>query len=130
DQAPASIARHWIASILKKRIGFTGLIISHDVEMCSTLMQSSIEEAVVQAILAGTALIEICRDPSLILRAYEAILTEAESSAAFRKRVESSSRRVTESKHRHLSARIPHVASPIQIEKLRESIKKFVGEIQ
>src|SRR6185437_2039669 len=130
DQAPASISRHWITSILKKRIGFTGLIISDDMEMGGILTQSSIEEAAVQAILAGTDLIEICRDPSLVLRAYEAILTEAERSAAFRKRVESSSHRVTESKHRHLSARIPHVASPIQIEKLRESIKKFVGEIQ
>lgn len=127
DHAPASISRHWISNILKKQIGFTGLIISDDMEMGGILTQTSIEEAAVQAILAGTDLIEICRDPSLVLRAYEAILTEAERSAAFRKRIEFSSRRVTESKHRHLDARMP---KPAQIERLREAVNKFSGEIQ
>lgn len=130
DRAPASISRYWITTILRNRISYSGLIISDDMEMGGILTQSSIEEAAIQAILAGTDLIEICRDPSLVLRAYEAILTEAERSAAFRKRVESSSRRVTESKHRLLSPKNPRPASPAQIEKLRDAIKKFSGEIQ
>jgi beta-N-acetylhexosaminidase len=112
--------------------------------MGGILNHCSIEEAAVQAVLAGTDLIEICRDPSLVLRAYEAILTEAERSAAFRKRIANSSRRVTESKHRHLNAhpgsprtglrsrggQMPRPASAAQIDKLRESVKKFSGEIQ
>ena len=130
DRAPASISRHWITNILKKRVGFSGLILSDDMEMGGILTQASIEEAAIQAILAGSDLIDICRDPSLVLRAYEAILTQAERSAAFRKRVESSSRRVTESKHRLLDTKISRTPSPAQIAKLRETIKKFSGEIQ
>jgi len=127
---PASISRYWISTILKKRIGFLGLVLSDDMEMGGILAHCSIEEAAVQAVLAGTDLIEICRDPALILRAYEALLTEAERSPAFRKRVASSSRRVTESKHRLLDAKMPRPPSPAQIGNLREAVKKFAGEVQ
>jgi beta-N-acetylhexosaminidase len=130
DNTPASISPYWITTILKKRIGYSGLIISDDMEMGGILTQTSIEEAAIQAVLAGTDLIEICRDPSLVLRAYEAILTEAERSAAFRKRIESSCHRVIESKHRYLGGRMPRPASPAQLEKLRDAVKKFAGEIQ
>ncbi|MGB7191047.1 MAG: beta-N-acetylhexosaminidase [Acidobacteriaceae bacterium] len=130
DSNPASISRYWISTILKKRIGFRGLVISDDMEMGGILTHSSIEEAAVQAVLAGTDLIEICRDPSLIFRAYEALLAEAEHSPAFRKRVASSSRRVIESKHRLLDAKMPRPPSPAQITKLREAVKKFSGDIQ
>jgi beta-N-acetylhexosaminidase len=99
-------------------------------EMGGVLTQVSIEEAAVKAVLAGTDIIEICRDPSLILRAYEALLSEAERSAAFRRRIESSFRRITESKDRLLDARMPRTTSPVQIEKLRADVKKFFGEIR
>ncbi|MFZ0663123.1 MAG: beta-N-acetylhexosaminidase [Acidobacteriaceae bacterium] len=126
---PASISPYWIFTILKKRIGFQGLVISDDMEMGGILTQTSIEDAAIKAIAAGTDLIEICRDPSLVLRAYEAILAEAERSTAFRKRVESSARRVAEAKSRHLDARMPRPASPAQIEKIRKAVMKFSGEI-
>lgn len=130
DPNSASISRHWITTILKKRIGFRGLVISDDMEMGGILTQTSIEEAAVQAVLAGTDIIEICRDPSLILRTYEALLAVAEQSPAFRKCVACSSRRVTESKHRLLDAKMPRPPTPAQIVKLREAVKKFAGEIQ
>ncbi len=81
---PASVSRHWITDILTKRIGYRGLILSDDMEMGGILTQTTIEEAAVQAVAAGTHLIEVCKDPSLLLRAYEALLAEAESSSAFR----------------------------------------------
>ncbi len=83
-----------------------------------------------RAIVAGTDLIEICRDASLILRAYEAILAEAERSAAFRKRVESSCRRVTQFKSQHLNAAMPRNPSHSQLDKLRADVIKFAGEVQ
>lgn len=130
DKMPASVSRFWICEVLRKRMQFAGLVVSDDLEMGGILTQCSIEEAAVKAVLAGTDLIEICRDPSLILRAYEALLSEAEGSTAFRKRVESSCRRVTETKHRLLNARMPKAASTAQIEKLREAVNKFSGEMQ
>ena len=43
-------------------------------EMGGILTQVSMEEAAVKAVLAGTDVIEICKDPALVLRAYEALL--------------------------------------------------------
>lgn len=129
-RTPASISPFWISTVLKNRIGFRGLIISDDMEMGGILTQTSIEDAAIKAVLAGTDLIEICREPSLVLRAYEAMLTEAERSPAFRRRVASSCRRVTGAKRRLLTAGVPRNPSPSQIEKLRAAINKFSGEIQ
>jgi beta-N-acetylhexosaminidase len=130
DHTPASISPYWISTVLKKRIGFKGLVLSDDMEMGGILTQVSIEDAAVQAVLAGTDLIEICRDPSLILRAYEAILTEAERSLAFRKRVESSFQRITKFKSQHLDAAMPRNPSQSQLDKLRDDVIKFAGEVQ
>lgn len=129
DEIPASISPFWISTVLKRRIGFRGLVISDDMEMGGILTQVSIEEAAVQAVAAGTDLIEICRDPALVLRAYEALLSEAEQSPAFRRRVATSCRRVTECKERLLDAHMPRPASAAQIVKLRDAVKKFSGEI-
>lgn len=129
-RAPASISPYWISTVLKKRIGFRGLVISDDMEMGGILTQCSIEDATIKAVLAGTDLIEICRDPSLILRAHETMLSEAERSKAFRQRIETSCRRVTQFKKRRLDGRMPQAASAAQIEKLRAAVTKFSGEIQ
>jgi len=127
---PASISPFWISTVLKKRIGFHGLVISDDMEMGGILSQAPIEEAAIKAVLAGADLIEICRDPSLIRRAYEAVLAEAERSAAFRRHVDSSYRRIAECKHRLLDAGMPRSPSPAQIERLRAAVTKFSGEVQ
>jgi beta-N-acetylhexosaminidase len=130
DRAPASISPFWITAVLRKQIGFRGLVLSDDMEMGGILTQTSIEDAAVKAILAGTDLVEICHDPSLILRAYEAVLTEAEHSAAFRRRISSSCRRITEWKHRSLDARMPRPTSTAQVKKIRAAILKFSGELK
>jgi beta-N-acetylhexosaminidase len=129
DATPASISAYWISTVLRKRLGFGGLVISDDMEMGGILTQASIEEAVVKAVQAGTDMVEICKDPALVLRAYEALLSEAERSAVFRRRVELAAQRVVEHKDRYLDAAMPRVASAAQIEKLRTSVKKFAEEV-
>jgi beta-N-acetylhexosaminidase len=129
DAVPASISPYWISTVLKKRIGFDGLVVSDDMEMGGILAQASMEEAAVQAVLAGMDVIEICRDPVLVLRAYEALVAEAERSAAFRRRVEAAAERVVEHKNRYLDAVMPRPASVAQIEKLRSKVRKFAEEV-
>jgi beta-N-acetylhexosaminidase len=129
-RTPASISPFWISTVLKNRIGFRGLVISDDMEMGGILTETSIEDAAIKAVLAGTDLIEICREPSLVLRAYEAMLAEAERSPAFRRRIASSCRRTTQFKRRRLDVRSLRPPSPAQVEKLRIAINKFSGEIQ
>lgn len=125
DKKPASISRHWITDVLRKRIGYTGLIISDDMEMGGILTQTSIEEAAVQAIAAGTDLVEICKDPALILRAYEALLREGECSPAFRRRMQAAARKVADSKDRMLDGHMPKAPAPAALEKLKTEIRMF-----
>jgi beta-N-acetylhexosaminidase len=82
---PASVSRYWIESVLRKKIGYKGLVFSDDLEMGGILNHMSMEEATVESIRAGMDLIEICHSPELILRAFEALLREGERSRAFRK---------------------------------------------
>ena len=74
----------WITTVLRKRIGYRGIIFSDDLEMGGILKFMPIEEAAIAAVRAGMDLLEICHSPELILRAYESLIAEAERSAAFR----------------------------------------------
>jgi beta-N-acetylhexosaminidase len=129
DETPASISHYWISAVLKKRVGFMGLVVSDDMEMGGILTQASIEEAAVKAVLAGTDVIEVCKDPALVLRAYEALLAEAERSVVFRRRVEMAAQRVIEHKDRYLDATMPRALSAAQVEKLRAKVKKFAEDV-
>ena len=80
---PASVSRYWIETVLRKRIGYRGIVFSDDLEMGGVLKFFGIEAAAVEAVRAGTDLLEICHSPELILRAYEALLAEGERSRAF-----------------------------------------------
>jgi beta-N-acetylhexosaminidase len=99
---PASISRFWTTEILVKRIGFGGLIVSDDMEMGGILSQTCIADAAIRAVLAGSHLIEICRDPALVLAAFESLLTEAERSPSFARKLQSSAAAVTRYQQKHL----------------------------
>ena len=126
---PASISHYWITTILRERIGFRGLVVSDDMEMGGILTQASIEEAAIEAVLAGTDLIEICKDPALVIRAYEALLSEAEKSAAFRRRVRSAWRKIMQSKQAWLDHRMPRPVTAKRMDDLREAVKVFAESV-
>jgi len=131
DAAPATVSRYWVTNVLRRQIRFKGIILSDDMEMGGILSQMSIEEAVVQALLAGIQMIEICRDPVLIERAYEAILKEAERSRAFRDVVASAWRKIYRSKKRWLQPSRRQNLSDTRLGRLCEEVKELaalVGE--
>ncbi len=82
---PASASAFWITTVLRKQIGYRGIILSDDLEMGGILKFLPVDEAAVEAVRAGSDLLEICHSAELILRSYEALIAEAERSAAFRK---------------------------------------------
>lgn len=130
DSLPASISPLWITQVLRKRIGYRGLVISDDMEMGGILTQRSIEEAAEEAIAAGTDLLEICKDPSLILRAYEALLSKAERSAAFRRKVQESSRRISTFQRRRIAARAWKVPSSDAVETAKAGVIAFRAALE
>lgn len=94
DCTPASLSKKWITDILRKRIGYRGLICSDDLEMGGVLAAAPIEQAMIGHIRAGGDLGLICHQEELILRAYEALVGEVERDRKFARRVQESTRRV------------------------------------
>jgi beta-N-acetylhexosaminidase len=122
---PASASKYWITAVLRRRIGYTGIIFSDDLEMGGILKFLPIEEAAVAAIRAGMDLLEICHSPELILRAYDSLLAEAERSIAFRQVLLKRATQTALKRKKLFSGNIPRALSPSQFESLRSRIIRF-----
>jgi beta-N-acetylhexosaminidase len=127
---PASVSRYWITEVLREKIGYRGLIFSDDMEMGGILSYMTIEEAAVAAIRAGMHLIEICHSPELILRAYEALVSEAEKSAAFRILLLDRAKACARLRAERFTAPPSPALSAAQLGKLAESIRAFAGKVE
>ena len=127
---PASVSSYWIQDVLQKKIGYHGLVLSDDMEMGGVLTQHSIEEASIAAIVAGTHLLEICKEPALILRTYEALLSEAERSRAFRRKIELAAAHVERQKKRLLKTELGAVPTAAAVQAIRERVLKFAQTVQ
>jgi beta-N-acetylhexosaminidase len=122
---PASASRFWITTVLRKRIGYKGIILSDDLEMGGILKFLPIDEAGVAAIRAGSDLVEICHSAELILRTYEALLSEAERSAAFRKLMLARASESARKRAQVYAAGIPPAVTTTQLDGLRDEILRF-----
>ena len=94
DRTPASLAKKWISEVLRKKIGYRGLIVSDDLEMGGVLAAGSIEHVAVEHIAAGGDLCLICHQQDLITRAFEALTRQVEVDRKFARRAKDSIKRV------------------------------------
>jgi beta-N-acetylhexosaminidase len=115
--------------VLRKRIGYWGIIFSDDMEMGGILKFMPIEEAAVAAIRAGMDLIEICHSPELILRAYEALIAEGERSTAFRQLIMGRAAHVARRSAELFASGVPAPLTAKQLEALRKRIQQFCKTI-
>jgi len=122
---PASASPYWITTVLRKRIGYRGIIFSDDLEMGGILKFLPVDEAAVAAIRAGTDLLEICHSPELILRAYEALVAEGERSVAFRKLLLTRARHTERQRAKLFAHGTPAALSANQFLALRNRISHF-----
>jgi beta-N-acetylhexosaminidase len=122
---PASASRFWITTVLRNRIGYRGMILSDDLEMGGILKFLPVDEAAVEAIRAGSDLVEICHSAEIILRTYEALLTAAEKSASFRTLLLQRARESSRKRARLYAGNIPPALTARQFEKLRTDVTRF-----
>jgi beta-N-acetylhexosaminidase len=122
---PASASSYWITTVLRKRLGYRGIILSDDLEMGGILKFLPIEEAAIEAIRAGMDLLEICHSPELILRTYEALVVEGERSAAFRKLLTGRARHTVRQRARLFAGGVSAPLTAKQFEALRARILRF-----
>jgi len=131
DGTPASISQKWMTDILRKKIGYKGLILTDDLEMQGVLKMGTIEEISVQTMRAGADMFLICHKEDLVWRAYEAILRLAEKDKKFERRIKEASDRVLRLKKAARELK-PITTPPDEkvIARLRENIQKFTAEVE
>lgn len=118
---PASLSHFWIHEVLRRKIGYRGLVISDDMEMGGVLNHTSLGEAAVAAVAAGTDVLEICHRADRVLETHEALLREAERSRAFAARIDAAARRVAQAKRNLLrNDALPRPLSPAGLQKLKD----------
>jgi beta-N-acetylhexosaminidase len=105
DKLPASLSKKWINDILRKKIGYRGLIVSDDLEMGGVLAAGSIEHVAVETLRAGADMFLVCHNQELVWRSYEAVLKEAERDRKFAAQVARAAQRVLAFKKRSSALR-------------------------
>jgi beta-N-acetylhexosaminidase len=126
DKLPASLSPKWMRDILRKKIGYRGLIISDDLEMGGVLSTGTIEEVAVETLRAGADMFLVCHNQELVWRGYEAVLREAERDRKFAVHVERAALRVLNFKKRAKELR-GFAAEPKA--RVVEKLRKLVGDL-
>jgi beta-N-acetylhexosaminidase len=131
DRLPASLSKYWISDVLRRKIGYGGLIVSDDLEMSGVLKAAPMHEAATRFIAAGGDLCLICHEQAGIEQAYETMLRKAEREARFRRRVVESAQRVAAFKKRskELKRRSP-APSPEKISRLSTQLWEFSEQVR
>jgi len=125
DKLPASLSRKWMTEILRKKLGYRGLIVSDDLEMGGVLAAGSIEEVAVETIRAGADIFLICHNQELVWRGYEAVLRETEKDRKFAAQVSQAAARVLKFKRR---SRELHYFTAKPKERVLRTIKKVMQD--
>jgi len=130
DQSPASLSKKWITDVLRKKIGYRGLVVSDDLEMGGVLKAAPIEQAAVEHIRAGGDLCLICHLEEYVTRSYEALIKEAESNRKFAQRVSDSAARVMAFKKKSSALkRRPPAPTPAKLEKLSRQVWELCEQV-
>jgi beta-N-acetylhexosaminidase len=133
ERTPASLSTKWITGILRNRIRYDGLIISDDMEMGAVVDLAPIEQTAVQHIRAGGDMALICHREEMVVRAYEALVHEAERNRKFASRAAESVARVQMLTKKLLAfsgERRPPLPTQARIEKLTRQLWEFGEEVR
>lgn len=99
---PATLSERVIKGLLRRELGYRGVVVSDDLEMEAVAARYEIEEMVTRGLRAGVDMFLICHQPALWTRAWETLVREAESSTEFRDALLAAANRVVACKRAHL----------------------------
>ena len=127
DRTPASLSKKWMAGILRKKIGYRGLIVSDDLDMGAVLSSASIEEVAVETLRAGADLFLVCQKEENVWRAFEAVCKRAESDSRFAKLIADKSSHVlaAKTKWREIKTRMAPAPTQKTVDRLRRQLWEF-----
>jgi beta-N-acetylhexosaminidase len=130
DPVPASLSSKWMAGILRKKLGYRGLVLSDDLEMGGVLAAASIEEAAVETLRAGADAYLVCHNEAHVTGTYEAVVKEAERDPAFARSIQEKVRHVVayKKKMRTWLKQAPPPSAK-KVEQLRAQMKQFEDSV-
>jgi beta-N-acetylhexosaminidase len=121
-----------MSEVLRKKIGYCGLIITDDLDMGGVLAAASIEDAAVETLRAGADMFLVCQKEENVWRAFEAVYKQAESDKKFARLVGEKSKKVlaAKKKSRALKSRLAPAPTQRTVDKLRRSLWEFSEEVR
>ena len=131
DRTPASLSTKWITDVLRKKIGYRGLVVSDDLEMGGVLKAAPIGQAAVSHIRAGGDLCLVCHVAEHVEQTYEALVREAERDRKFARRCRESLTRVQgfKKKSKELKRRTPAPTAD-RVQKLSLQLWEFGEQVR
>jgi beta-N-acetylhexosaminidase len=130
DGVPASISKKWLTDILKKKIGYRGIVLADDLEMGGVLAAASIQDAALRTIRAGSDMFLVCHKEEDVNAVFEAVVHEAERDKKFAALVTQAADHVLRFKARAKPLR-KVAARPTEktVAKLRAALERFDREL-
>jgi len=131
DHTPASLSKKWITDVLRKKIGYHGLVISDDLEMGGVLKAASIAQAAVGHIRAGGDLCLVCHVAENVVEAYEGLIGEAARDRAFARRCQESLERIRRFKSKSMELKRRTAApSAGKVQRLSRQLWEFGEQVR
>jgi beta-N-acetylhexosaminidase len=131
ERIPASLSPKWITDILRKKIGYRGLIASDDLEMGGVLGAAPIEQAAVQHLRAGGDVCLICHQEEFVQRAHAELIREVERDPKFARRAAEAAQRVSAFKRRTQGlGRWAKAPNPDGVERLSRRLWEFSEQVR
>ena len=131
SKIPASLSKLWITDILRKRIGYRGLIVSDDLEMGGVLSAAPLGEAAVEFVRAGGDVCLVCHREDYVLQAHEALIKRADKDKKIAQRVVESNRKVLAFKKKwKKELRMGKAPTEAAVEKLTRRLWEFGEQVR
>ncbi len=105
-ERPASLSRPILTDLLRHRLGFTGIVVSDDLEMGAIVRHGSVEQAAVEALAAGADLLLVCQSTELAVQARNACLRALHTGLLSRQRLADASGRIATLKQKPRQERL------------------------
>lgn len=130
DGTPASISQKWLTDVLKKKIGYRGIILADDLEMGGVLAAAPIADAVLRTIRAGSDMFLVCHKEEDVHAVFEAVVREAERDKKFAALVTKAAEHVLRFKARAKALK-KVAARPTEktVVKLRHELERFERQL-
>lgn len=122
---PASLSEKVITGVLRKQLGFEGIIITDDMTMKAIVNTFEIGEAALSAVKAGNDIVLVAHDYANVVKVKDAILQAVKTGEISEKRIDESVNRILSIKKKYNLSNTQ--LDGVNIKELNQSIKETLG---